>query len=154
MHEASASALDDWGEDTLSPSPPPSPLLSSINNHKRSSVPKNTTDKSILISIPATQFELFQRSMQDSNVPTMAASGNQVIATDPLPRGNAKDTVITPIHDQTVMSVSDSSNVSYQKNSLTSTRPQLPILVNTNVKDLNDSRMEIDSDVFRRVFNL
>jgi len=84
--------------------------------------------------------------MQDSNVQAMAAPGKHGTIIDSLPHGSTKDTIITPIQDHTVMNASDSSNVSYHKNPITSIRPQLPTLVNTNVKDFGDSRMEIDSD--------
>jgi len=146
MHEASASALDDWGEGPSSPpsSPSPSPLL--ISNHKRSSIPNSASNKPISISIPMTQFEHFQRSIQDSDGPTMAATGNYVTTNDSMPHGNSKDTINKPTQDHNVMSASNSPNVSCHKNSITPIRPQLPTLVNTNVQELSDSRMEIDTD--------
>jgi len=145
MHEASASALDDWGEDTLSPSPSPSPPPLPISN-QRNPIPNNTFNNSIPISIPATQFEHFQRSMQDSNVHKMAAPGKYGTTIESLPHCSTKDTIITPIQDQTIMNASDSANVSYHKNPITPIRPLLPTLVNTNVKDFGDSCMEIDLD--------
>jgi len=61
-----------------------------------------------------------------------------------LPHGKSNDSFNTSIQDHTVMNASNSSNVSYHKNSII--RSQLPTLVNKNVMELGDSRMEVDLD--------
>jgi len=146
MHEASASALDDRGEGTLSPSFSPSPPPLPNNNPIRTLIPNNVSNKPTSISIPATHFEQFQRSIQDPYGPTIAAPDYHN-TTDDLPlHGKSTDTLNMSIQDHTIMKASNSSNVSHHKSTFTPTRPQLPTLINKNVSELCESRMEVDLD--------
>jgi len=57
-----------------------------------------------------------------------------------------KDMLIASAQDHTAKNTSLSSNVSHRTYSKSSTRSQLPTLINTSVSDFNESRMDVDSD--------
>jgi len=136
MHKASASVINDGGEGIPSLSPLP------LSNHplKYTSISNNIINKPISISIPVTQFEHFERSIQDSNETTMLTSREH--SND----GSPKDMLIASAQDHAAMNTSLSSNVSHRTYSKSSIRSQLPTLINTSVSDFSESRMEIDSD--------
>jgi len=72
MHEASASAIDDRGVGIPLPYPK--------NPLKYTSIPNNTTDQSIPLSIPAKHFEHFERSIHQVNNSIASMSNDCVIA--------------------------------------------------------------------------
>jgi len=141
MHEASASATN-GGEET----PSLSPLPLSNNPLKYTSISNNIIDKSISIFIPATQFEYFERFIQEPNEPAMLTPRDHVATKDKSADSNPKDTLITSAQDHTATNASLSPNVSHRTNFIPSIRSQLPTLINTSVRDFSESRMDVDSD--------
>jgi len=115
-------------------------------------IPLNTLrfhDNSIPLTFPATQFECFEQSFQDSGVISSAV-------TTPLPsdcvisdvNSSNKDSVehLLPISTDHSTSSTASTCVSQHRNSIPAARSQLPTLINASVQNFSESPMEIDVD--------
>jgi len=79
---------------------------------------------------------------------TMTTSiSSDCIITNVIPTNSKVTELSMPIsNDQANTNIISSSNISQRMNLISSSRLQLPTLINTNVQDFSDSLMDVDTD--------